>query len=638
MQPSVLSIGNATNDSYLELKDDKKVFSDENDIFHFDLNFDDSSLEYEKSANVFGGVVVSDKIFRSAHLKSFSDINPQGYSNFSPENSEFNSVNRYIITHENASSILSANNRAMSWQDPKYVPGIIYVAENEFSDKYLSDFNDYLDKYSNVKTTFSLDDFADNIELAKKLLSRGELVFLNVDKFVDIAELDYTSADTLIESLFELGANNVVLFVGGQVLAANKTQTSQITVNFELNNFYQTSIFKAAYAAEIYSGSELPDALKLAAVISSESKYDEILKPLFAKQILTRNAEKYSVEMLRNQPNTAEKMRETAANLVIRPKGIFAADESGGNIHKKFEAIGIEDIAKNRRRYREMFFTTPDIQNYLSGVILFEETVTQSNSSGENFVDYLKGRGMYAGVKLDEGLTPLAGFSGETVTKGLDNLEDKLIDYSNRGIDFAKWRVAFDIDASTEDDRILPSNASIAANVQILARYARACQDYGIVPIVEPEVIFAGKHSLKECEVATKRILHSLFEELDLFGVDLSAALLKVNMVLSGKDNSHKSSPREVAESTAQVLRETVPESLAGVVFLSGGQTIHQATDNLQAITNVGPYPWGVTYSYARALQEPALKAWSGKDENVRQAQLVFLERVAANSHALYKN
>jgi fructose-bisphosphate aldolase class I len=437
-----------------------------------------------------------------------------------------------------------------------------------------------------------------------------------------------------VKSFCDLGVRSVVFTRGKEIIVGNNEKIAQIETDFKLNSFYQSQIFRAAYIAEDFMSSDIEQNLKTAVVIAGESDFNNILKPVFANQILKKKSDEYSVEVLRKDENLLEKMQKVAKDLVAKPKGIFAADESGGNIHKKFESLGIDDTAENRRKYREMFFTTPDIENYLSGVILFEETIEQSNSSGENFVDYLKSRGLLTGVKLDGGLQSLAGFDGETIAVGLDSLEEKLKKYSSRGLDFAKWRVAFTIDVEKD----YPSRAAIAANVQILARYAKLCQNYGIVPIVEPEVIFDGNHSAKDCRIATGRILLDLFDELKLFEVDLTATILKVNMVLAGKNFELPSSPREVASETVNVLKKCVPKELAGIVFLSGGQTVQQATDNLQAITNLGPFDWGVTYSYARALQEPAMKAWAGKDENVRVAQLAFMDRVSANSHALYKN
>ena len=639
MVPSILSIGNATNDSYLEINPDQKVFKDEENTFHYDLTFDDSTLEYKKAAKVYGGVVLSDQVFRAAHLKSFSSINPQGFANFSPEKSHFETIDRYIISTKASSVVLSGNPRNLKWERPIYTPSVIYIAEPSFSEQYLSDFEKYLDENPKIEIIFSLNDFDDRF--TRKLLQRSKIVFVNLDKAISLENIDFYDIEKATDDIIELGAEQVVVIKESEIIAANKNVVSKINYDFNLNSFYQSSIFKASYVAESFESTDIEHNLQLSVVIASESDFSEIIKPLIASQILSRSSQDYEVEFIKNIPNFEEKLHSVAEALVVRPKGIFAADESGGNINKKFESIGIEDIEENRRRYREMFFTTPDIQNYLSGIILFEETVSQSTPDGENFVDYLKNKGILAGVKLDGGLAPLTGFEGETITKGLDVLDEKLEKYAAKGLDFAKWRVAFDIDAEredTDDQEILPTNAAIAANVQILARYAKACQSYGIVPIVEPEVIFAGEHSVEECNYATKRILHALFEELKLFKVDLKGAILKVNMVLSGKQNSHQSSPSEVAQQTIEVLKSTVPKELAGIVFLSGGQTVHQATDNLQAITNLGPFDWNITYSYARALQEPALKAWAGKDENTRQAQLVFLERVAANSHALYKN
>ena len=213
-------------------------------------------------------------------------------------------------------------------------------------------------------------------------------------------------------------------------------------------------------------------------------------------------------------------------------------------------------------------------------------------------------------------------------------MDQKLEKYSKMNIDFAKWRVAFEINK----EKGTPSGAAIEANLRILAQYAKACQKYGIVPIVEPEVVYSGNHTIKQCREITEKILKSLFKELEIFKVDLAGTILKTSMVLAGSENEIQSSSREVARETIAALKNSVPKELAGVVFLSGGQTPTRATDNLQEITNLGPFDWGVTYSYARALQLPALQAWAGKAENVSQAQLLFLERVAANSHALYKN
>ena len=631
MNPSILSIGNATKDIFLEIGDEK-IHKDEQNLFHYDLTFDDSTLEYQRKAGIFGGVILSEKIFQAAHLKSFSNVNPRGLSNYNFDDPKINFLDRYIISHQEQSFVLSNKPRKMQWVAPIFVPETIYVADANFSKNYLESFRNYLKNHPEITLIFSLNDFS--TDLAREFFHRASLVFVDLNQPVLSDIIDYSSVESAVKSFCDLGVRSVVFTRGKEIIVGSNEKIAQIETDFKLNSFYQNQIFRAAYIAEDFMSSDIEQNLKTAAVIAGESDFNNILKPVFANQILKKKSDEYSVEVLQKDENLLEKMQKVAKDLVAKPKGIFAADESGGNIHKKFESLGIDDTAENRRKYREMFFTTPDIENYLSGVILFEETIEQSNSSGENFVDYLKSRGLLTGVKLDGGLQSLAGFDGETIAVGLDSLEEKLKKYSSRGLDFAKWRVAFTVDVEKD----YPSRAAIAANVQILARYAKLCQNYGIVPIVEPEVIFDGNHSAKDCRIATGRILLDLFDELKLFEVDLTATILKVNMVLAGKNFELPSSPREVASETVNVLKKCVPKELAGIVFLSGGQTVQQATDNLQAITNLGPFDWGVAYSYARALQEPAMKAWAGKDENVRVAQLAFMDRVSANSHALYKN
>ena len=631
MNPSILSIGNATKDIFLEIGDEK-IHKDEQNLFHYDLTFDDSTLEYQRKAGIFGGVILSEKIFQAAHLKSFSNVNPRGLSNYNFDDPKINFLDRYIISHQEQSFVLSNKPRKMQWVAPIFVPETIYVADANFSKNYLESFRNYLKNHPEITLIFSLNDFS--TDLAREFFHRASLVFVDLSQPVLSDIIDYSSVESAVKSFCDLGVRSVVFTRGKEIIVGSNEKIAQIETDFKLNSFYQNQIFRAAYIAEDFMSSDIEQNLKTAAVIAGESDFNNILKPVFANQILKKKSDEYSVEVLQKDENLLEKMQKVAKDLVAKPKGIFAADESGGNIHKKFESLGIDDTAENRRKYREMFFTTPDIENYLSGVILFEETIEQSTSSGENFVDYLKSRGLLTGVKLDGGLQPLPGFDGETIAVGLDSLEEKLKKYSSRGLDFAKWRVAFTIDVEKD----YPSRAAIAANVQILARYAKLCQNYGIVPIVEPEVIFDGNHSAKDCRIATGRILLDLFDELKLFEVDLTATILKVNMVLAGKNFELPSSPREVASETVNILKKCVPKELAGIVFLSGGQTVQQATDNLQAITNLGPFDWGVTYSYARALQEPAMKAWAGKDENVRVAQLAFMDRVSANSHALYKN
>ena len=263
---------------------------------------------------------------------------------------------------------------------------------------------------------------------------------------------------------------------------------------------------------------------------------------------------------------------------------------------------------------------------------MFDETARQKTDEGVAFTEYLNNLGVISGIKVDKGLVPIPNFDGETTTAGLDGLQERLQEYYSMGLRFAKWRSALYIQNSK-----MPSEAAIAANVHVLARYASECQKAGIVPIVEPEIVHDGDFSLEECKQATKSVLEALFSELELFKVNRKALLLKTGMVLAGKKRE-ETKPEDVAKATVETLLETVPYDTAGIVFLSGGQSVIQATNNLRAITDLGKQPWPITFSYARALQQPAIIAWDGKDSNVHPAQVAFFERIKANSEATIHN
>ncbi|CAM4042781.1 fructose-bisphosphate aldolase, class I [Pedobacter westerhofensis] len=317
----------------------------------------------------------------------------------------------------------------------------------------------------------------------------------------------------------------------------------------------------------------------------------------------------------------------TAKAMVADYKGLVAIDESVATLNKRFEAAGIPQTEAYRRAYREVLITTPGIGDYINGAILFDETVYQQTLEGVNFIDALNQAGVIPGIKLDEGVEDLPGFPAEKVTKGLDDLAERLIKYKNLGLRFAKWRAVILIDAS------LPSEACIVSNAHALARYAAACQHAGIVPIVEPEVIMDGDHSIERCAEVTASALRELFYQLNLLKVELRGLVLKPNMVLPGKDNREKAEANKVAELTVTTLLNAVPASVAGIAFLSGGQDPESASGNLNAI-NLNyktELPWPVTYSFSRALHQPALEIWAGKDENVKAAQASFLELGKAN-------
>ena len=369
----------------------------------------------------------------------------------------------------------------------------------------------------------------------------------------------------------------------------------------------------------------------LGSLLNNKSEEDTLLmaKLNIENMKLDRTLSKDELEQLIEETKeSAVNLRQMAKQLVGNGKGILAADESGGSIHKKFESMHIPDDEQHRRDYRNLFFTTPDLEKYVNGVILFDETARQSADDGRDFVKYLTAKGIIPGIKVDKGLANMPG-SPEKYTLGLNGLDERLEEYYDMGLRFAKWRAAFEITHTT------PTKNTVYKNVEILAKYAKLCQEASIVPIVEPEVVFDGDYPVEHSAAITGIILKELFAELARQEVDLAATILKVNMVLAGKQFKAQSTPKEVGDWTAKVLKKFVPESLAGVVFLSGGQTPEQATANLQEVENHGPFPWPVTFSYARALQGPALEAWKGDNANYPAAKQAFLERLRANCAAL---
>jgi fructose-bisphosphate aldolase, class I len=321
-------------------------------------------------------------------------------------------------------------------------------------------------------------------------------------------------------------------------------------------------------------------------------------------------------------------LAETAAEIVADGKGILAADESTGTIEKRFRSIDVESTEENRRSYRDLLFTTPGMEEHVSGVILFDETIRQSSADGTPFPKVLDDKAVIPGIKVDKGAKPLALAEGETVTEGLDGLRERLAEYRELGARFAKWRATYSIG----DD--LPSEYCVWVNAHALARYAALCEEAGLVPIVEPEVLQDGTHTLDESAKATGRVLLAVYQELHDQRVDLRGTLLKPNMVLSGYSASPRAGIDEVADATLETLYKHVPASVPGIVFLSGGQTDEDATAHLNAMNVRGPHPWQLSFSYGRALQAPALKAWRGDPANVEAAQRAYYHRAKMNGAA----
>jgi fructose-bisphosphate aldolase class I len=322
-------------------------------------------------------------------------------------------------------------------------------------------------------------------------------------------------------------------------------------------------------------------------------------------------------------------LNKVAEAMVAPGRGILAADESNGTIKKRFDTLGVESTEDNRRDYREMLFRTKDaMSKYISGVILYDETIRQKAKDGTPLVQIITQAGSLPGIKVDKGTKPLPNCPGELITEGLDGLGERLAEYRELGAKFAKWRAVIDIGPG------IPSYNCLMTNAHALARYAALCQSEGIVPIVEPEVLMDGDHDIERCAAITEWALKTVFEQLYYQRVALEGMVLKPNMVVPGKKSAKKASVEEVAEKTVRVLKACVPASVPGIAFLSGGQSDEDATAHLDAINRMGDLPWNVTFSYGRALQAAPQKTWSGKSENVAAAQRALNHRAAMNGLA----
>jgi fructose-bisphosphate aldolase class I len=328
----------------------------------------------------------------------------------------------------------------------------------------------------------------------------------------------------------------------------------------------------------------------------------------------------------------AEELIATANAIAAPGKGILAADESTGTIGKRFSAINVDNVEDNRRKYRQLLFQAENLQDNISGVILFEETLYQVADDGTQFVDILKSKGIIPGIKVDKGVKPLFGTNGETVTQGIDDLDARCAKYYAQGARFAKWRAVLHIKDTLG---ATPSMVAIDENAQTLARYASICQANGLVPIVEPEVLMDGDFGIETAAVATEKVLAAVFKALSDHHVMLEGCLLKPNMVRSGSDSAVQATPDEIGLATVRVLQHTVPCALPGITFLSGGMSEEEASLSLNAINLApGPKPWSLTFSYGRALQQSVLLAWKGEDANVANAQTVLIARAKANGLA----
>lgn len=610
---NILIVGNITKDVYLRLDNRQNNFeTDQNDIKWLDFAFDGSTHKYYNRVSIFGGASISLEVLTRFGLQAEISGTTASFLDGQFIAKDADTVYRYILCQDRHVSYLSPSNYAQTtWEVP-----------NESVDWI------YLDRSANISPKLA-EEIVEYLELnhqSKLALFVGKYSNVNANHMRDL----FNHASLVITDL-KLSQNieNLVTITPNHIEYMGKRVRWQLEDRQDLMTHLSSHLtIGASVFGALVLGKEADEALLLARANIERSI-------LSASSNLTTLEEEISDDFYRVEKHNPKEDRmleveENAKRLVDEGRGILAADESGGSIHKKFESMNIPDDEEHRRDYRNIFFTTPDLEKFVNGVILFDETARQQSDDGQDFVSYLAAKGIIPGIKVDQGLEPIEG-SDEKYTKGLEGLPERLEEYYDMGARFAKWRAAFEVTDHS------PSPMAIRKNAEILAQYALDCQNAGIVPIVEPELVYDGDYPIEKNIEYTGQILDALFEELKNKNVSLPGCILKVNMVLAGKRYNVQSTPEEVGKATADVLRAHVPSELAGVVFLSGGQTVTQATENLQAVTNNGPFPWPVTFSFARALQDPALHAWKGDNANADAARAGFRERLVANCEALKK-
>ena len=610
----VAIIGNITKDIYLRLDNRVNKFEeDEHHVKWLDFAFNGSSHNYFSRVAIYGGASISLEVLSRFGLKAEISGAPATFLDGQFVAKDSTTVYRYILCQDdNVSYIAPSHHHETTWKMPKDdTPDWIYIDRSaNVTPNLVRELMDYLDIEPSCKIAFFISE--------------------NVNQYANhIRELAEHAALIITDTKLDTQYSNVVKIFSNTIEYNGKSITWSLNGREDLMTHLSTHLtIGATILGAIILGKSPSEAILLAKANAEGARLSGTLN------IDTLEAEiaddYYKIQGKGKDPKVLE-LEANAKKLMTPGKGILAADESGGSIHKKFESMNIPDDEQHRRDYRNIFFTTPELEKYVNGVILFDETARQHADDGSTFVDFLTRKGIIAGIKVDQGLVNFEN-SPEKYTQGLDGLPERLKEYYDMGARFAKWRAAFEMNQDLK-----PSDMAIKKNAEILSHYASCCQAAGIVPIVEPELVYDGYYTIEQNIEYTGKILDALFEALRSDGVNLAACILKVNMVLAGKKYETQSTPAEVGKATADVLRDHVPSSLAGVVFLSGGQTVEQATENLQEVTNNGPFPWPVTFSYARALQDPALKAWQGNNDNADAAREGFKARLIANCEALIK-
>ena len=601
----ILIVGNVLKDVYLNLDSRLEHFeTDKNATKWLDISFDASEHHYFNRHSSFGGATVSLEVLQKMGISAEISDSDFSFAEDGPTKNTPPESYRYILISDDGVSYLTSSNFKKTTFTPPTTPvDYLYIDRSaHLSEASINQIESYLNNNPDTKLIIYLKD-----PILNNLIPYAHLVFSEEPRALPLDNIELNTENTIYISQNSLSYQNI-------------TEPINIERIDKLTHLSAYCITAATILGGFILGESVEKSLKLARANVENSSLNSTL----------------GLAELKTLANEEDSLDLIAASLMYKGKGILAADESGGSIKKKFANLNIPDTFENRHNYRDIFFTTPNIENYINGVILFDETARDYADDGQTYVDFLTSHRIIPGIKVDEGLANFPD-SEETYTKGLDNLPKRLREYREMGLRFAKWRAAFNLNLSDSGEILTPTTHAIEENCRILAEYTKACQSAGLVPIVEPELVYDGYYPIEKSTEITSKILDSLFKTLADFKVNLHATILKVNMVLAGKQFENQSTPEEVGQATAEVLKNHVPPELAGVVFLSGGQDVEQATNNLKEIIKNGPFPWPVTFSFARALQDPALYAWQGNNDHKDQAREAFLARLIANTDVLKK-
>ncbi len=611
----ILVVGNVLKDVYLNLDPRTENFEqDGRGKEWLDFSFNASEHHYMARTSSFGGAAITLEVLQKMGLDASISDTSFHFDENGPVINGPTGVYRYILTSDTGVSyMVPSREQKTAFTTPTDKVDYLFVDRSAYLTPTVIDrIIAYLDYSKRTKLVLYLKDLT--VENLGGLVKHADLVFLEENK----GRLENYPEDRIIR------------------VSENRLRYKDFVENVSveridrLTHLSAYSIIAATVFGGFILGKTVEYALKMARINVENATLDATLNIDELENIATSTSES-NLELI-------------AAAMMMPGKGILAMDESGGSIKKKFEKLGIEDTVEKRHDYRNIILNTPGLEKYVNGVILFDETARDVMDDGRSVPDFLISKGIVPGIKVDKGLTRLLELADadddEVITKGLDDLPARLREYYQMGLRFAKWRAVFEIKLGDEGVMLTPTTAAIRENCRILAEYAVACQSAGLVPIVEPEVLYDGDHTIEQCARATGRVLDELFRALRKHRVNLKACIVKCNMVMAGKNYAGNSvnsgtTPEEIGRATARLLHEYIPAECAGVVFLSGGQTPEQATNNLAAVVAKGPFAWPVSFSFSRAVQGPALEAWAGDNDNAAKAQEALATRLIENCKAL---